>query len=84
MIMSKISSTDRALNWMRISANVCVLGGYFLLLNVDLFTGISIRLLSAALVLPWMVRHKLWDSCAVVGLMGGIDLHKFIMLLLGL
>ena len=84
MTKPKLSRTDRALNWMRVAANALVLGGYFVLINVDLFTGISIRLLSAALIIPWMVRHKLWDSCAVMGLMLGIDLHKFIMLILGL
>ena len=80
----KQTRTDRALVAMRWAANLMVLGGYFLLLNVDLLTGVTIRFLAAALIIPWMVRHKLWDSCAVIGVMGGMDLHKMITILLNL
>ncbi|QIN96712.1 hypothetical protein [Synechococcus phage S-N03] len=65
-------------------ANLLVLIGYYVLLNVDVTTGIIIRLVSAALVIPWMAQHKAWDGVAVMGIMSSIDIHKLLELLLGL
>lgn len=65
-------------------ANLLVLVGYYTLLNVDITTGIAIRLVSAALVVPWMVQNKAWDGVAVMGIMSSIDLHKLLELLFGL
>ena len=84
MALKSSCRKDRIFNAMRFGANVLVLSGYFLLLNVDVLTGVTVRLLSAALVIPWMIHNKLWDSCTVMGVMGGMDLHKLLVLLLGL
>ena len=65
-------------------ANLLVLVGYYTLLNVDITTGIAIRLVSAALVVPWMVQSKAWDGVAVMGIMSSIDVHKLLELLFGL
>lgn len=62
-------------------ANLFVLIGYFVLLNVDIATGVSIRIVSALLVLPWMIKHKVWDGVTVMSIMMSIDLHKLITLL---
>lgn len=67
---------------MRYGSNALVIIGYYVLMNVDLTTGIIIRLLSASLVLPWMVENKIWDGATVVSLMTSIDLHKIVTLLL--
>lgn len=67
---------------MRYGSNALVIIGYFVLMNVDLTTGIIIRLLSASLVLPWMIENKIWDGATVISLMTSIDLHKIVTLLL--
>ena len=66
---------------MRYGSNALVIFGYFVLMNVDLTTGIIIRLLSASLVLPWMIQNKIWDGTTVIGLMTSIDIHKLIVIL---
>ena len=67
--------------WMRLVSNALVLGGYFLLLNVDLTTGILVRIIAAALVMPWILENKLWDAAGVLSTMTAIDLHKLFTLM---
>ena len=69
---------------MRYSSNALVIFGYFVLMNVDLTTGILIRLLSASLVLPWMIRNKIWDGVTVISLMSSIDIHKLVCIMLNI
>ena len=66
---------------MRKVANLLVLIGYYVLLNVDITTGVSIRVVSALMVLPWMVDKKVWDGAVVMSIMLSIDIHKLIELL---
>ncbi|QBP06082.1 hypothetical protein [Synechococcus phage S-B68] len=66
---------------MRLTANTLVLVGYFVLLNVDMTTGICIRILSALLVLPWMIQNKVWDGVTVMSIMTSIDIQKLFVLL---
>lgn len=66
---------------MRKVANLLVLIGYYVLLNVDITTGVSIRVVSALMVLPWMVDKKVWDGAFVMSIMLSIDIHKLIELL---
>ena len=66
---------------MRYGSNALVIFGYFVLMNVDLTTGIIIRLLSASLVLPWMIQNKVWDGAFVMSIMTSIDVHKLLELL---
>ena len=73
---------ERIFTAMRYGSNALVILGYFVLMNVDLTTGIIIRLLSACLVLPWMIQNKIWDGATVISLMTSIDLHKLVTLLL--
>lgn len=66
---------------MRYGSNALVIIGYFVLMNVDLTTGIIIRLVSASLVLPWLVQNKIWDGATVISMMSSIDIHKLIVIL---
>lgn len=75
------SRNDKVFTTLRKLSNALVLGGYFVLLNVDLTTGIVIRIIAALMVLPWVVNNKLWDSVSVIGIMTSIDLHKLIQIL---
>ena len=54
--------SSRYLTTFRKVANLLVLIGYYVLLNVDLTSGIIIRIVSALLVLPWMIQNKVWDG----------------------
>ena len=77
-------SPDRLFTNLRRVANLLVLVGYYILLNVDMTTGIVIRVCSALLVIPWMVRNKVWDGVFVMTIMTSIDVHKLLAILLGL
>ena len=66
---------------MRYGSNALVIIGYFVLMNVDLTTGIIIRLVSASLVLPWLVQNKIWDGATVISMMSIIDIHMLIVIL---
>ena len=77
----KVRNYERLFTNLRRTANFLVLVGYFVLLNVDLTTGIIIRIISAILVLPWMIKHKVWDGVTVMSIMTSIDIHKLIELL---
>lgn len=50
-------------------------------MNVDATLGLTIKLLSASLVLPWLIDNKIWDGVTVMSIMTAIDLHKFIEIL---
>ena len=63
---------------MRKVANFLVLVGYY----VDMTTGITIRVVSALLVLPWMIDNKVWDGAFVMSIMLTIDAHKLLSLLI--
>ena len=55
--------------------------GYVILLNVDLMTGIVIRLIANLIVLPWGIRAKMWDFVGLVSFLMCIEIHKIITIL---
>ena len=78
----QITRKERVTTLLRYSSNILVIVGYFFLMNVDARVGLTIKLLSASLVLPWMIDNKIWDGVTVMSIMTAIDLHKFIEILL--
>ena len=72
---------ERVVTLLRYSSNILVIVGYFFLMNVDVTLGLTIKLLSASLVLPWLIDNKIWDGVTVMSIMTVIDLHKFIEIL---
>ena len=56
--------------------------GYFVLLNVDLLTGIIVRLVANLLILPWGVREKMWDFVGLVSFLMAIEIHKLVVMFL--
>ena len=76
-------NNTRLFNNLRRLANLLVLVGYYVLLNVSMTTGITIRIFSAILVIPWMISNKVWDGVFVMSIMTSIDVHKLIVILLG-
>ena len=83
VVRSSRSNTRLFTNLRRL-ANFLVLVGYYVLLNVDMTTGIIIRICSALLVIPWMINNKVWDGVLVMSIMTSIDVHKLLAILLGL
>ena len=68
--------------WLRRAGNLMIPLGYVVLLNVDLFTGVIIRLIANAMVLPWGVRAKMWDFVGLVSFLMCIEIHKLITMFL--
>jgi len=52
------------------------LGGYFLLLNVDVHSGLAVKIVGNAILFPWLYKNKVWDGIVVVSLLTTIDIHK--------
>lgn len=50
-------------------------------MNVSVTWGVVIRLIAAAMVIPWLIQHKIWDGVTVVSIMTAVDIHKFVELL---
>ena len=61
--------------------NLAIVTGYVVLLNFDVLTGVIIRLIANALVLPWAIRSKMWDFLGLVGFLMSVELHKLITIL---
>lgn len=66
----------------RRAGNISIVVGYFVLLNVDLLTGILIRIGANLLVLPWGLKAKMWDFVILVSFLMSIELHKLITMFL--
>ena len=81
MNLIRLSKVDWLVVARRIG-NLSIVIGYFVLLNVDLTTGIFIRIFANAMVLPWGIRAKMWDFVALVSFLMSIELHKLIVMFL--
>ena len=79
--MTTSTRHQRTTTALRYTSNVLVIAGYFVLMNVSVPWGIALRLIAAAMVIPWLCQNKIWDGVTVVGIMTAIDLHKFVELL---
>ena len=66
--------------WGRRAGNIMIPLGYVVLLNFDLLTGIIIRLIANVIIMPWAIRSKMWDFCALLGFLMSIEVHKLITL----
>ena len=67
--------------WLRRLGNIGIPAGYIILLNVDVFTGVLIRIAANACIMPWAIKSKLWDFLALLGFLMSIELHKLITML---
>ena len=68
--------------WMRRAGNLMIPMGYIVLLNIDLLTGIIIRLTANCIILPWGIRSKMWDFVGLVSFLMAIEIHKLITMFL--
>ena len=79
--MSLSPRHQRNITALRYTSNTLVVIGYFVLMNVSVTWGVAIRLIAAAMVIPWLIQHKIWDGVTVVSIMTAVDIHKFVELL---
>jgi hypothetical protein len=65
---------------MRVMGTVAMVTGYFILLYLDVKTGVAVRFLANMLMLPYAIRIKLWDIVALESFFAILDITKFIQL----
>lgn len=59
-----------------------LIAGYFVLLNIDVAFGLSIRVVANFLTLPWAISNKLWDVVVLLAFFMAIELHKLVSLII--
>jgi hypothetical protein len=47
--------------FLRYTGSTILIIGYFVLLNVDVFWGVILRLIGNSICLPWAIKNKVWD-----------------------
>lgn len=63
---------------LRYLGSILVLIGYYFLLNVDILTGVSLRIIANFLSLPWAIKNKVWDFVTLLVFFLVIEIAKFI------
>jgi hypothetical protein len=66
---------------LRYIGSITVIIGYFILLNYDVLTGVSLRLIANSITLPWAIKYRVWDLIVILVFFSAIDLHQLIILL---
>lgn len=62
---------------------ILVIIGYYVLLYVNVFWGIVLRIIANIILLPWAIKNKLWDFIILLGFFLVIEFHKFYTILMG-
>ena len=70
------------LNRLRVLGNALTVLGYFVILHVDSLTGSVIKIIGFSLVLPSVLKYKLYDIVALAAMFIAIDLSNVIRILL--
>ena len=47
--------------WMRVLGSFLVIAGYFVVLHVDMISGLLVHIAACAISLPYYVRTRSWD-----------------------
>ena len=63
---------------LRYLGSILVLIGYYFLLNVDILTGVSLRIIANFLSLPWAIKYKIWDFVILLVFFLILEIAKFI------
>ena len=71
------------INALRITGSALLIVGYFVMLNANMFWGVSLRLIANAISLPWAMKNKMWDFVTLLGFFMTIELHKFVQMVVG-
>jgi hypothetical protein len=65
-----------SLTTLRYIGSGLILAGYFVLLYMDVYWGVMIRLLANLFSLPWALKHKFWDIIVILGFFIAMESHK--------
>ena len=82
ILSSGADRKERIFTTARILGTVVLVGGYFIMLHVNLIVGLTAKIIAASLMAPWLIKHKIWDVVTLQSIMGAMDLHKLISLIL--
>lgn len=66
---------------LRYTGSIILIVGYFILLHIDVFWGVTLRMFANALTLPWAIQNKVWDFVILLSLFFAIELHKFLQMI---
>jgi hypothetical protein len=67
----------------RYTGSIILIIGYFVLLNVNVFWGVVLRLIGNSICLPWAIKNKVWDFVALLSFFLALELHKFLGMVFG-
>jgi hypothetical protein len=65
---------------LRYIGSISALIGYLFLLNIDMQTGIIIRIFGNLLPIPWAIKYKVWDFLVLIVFFLAVEIHKLIAL----
>jgi hypothetical protein len=68
----------KSIVFLRYTGSIIVIIGYFVLLNVDVLTGVVLRLIGNSICLPWAIKNKVWDFVGLLSFFLALELHKFL------
>jgi hypothetical protein len=73
----------KSIVFLRYTGSTIVIVGYFVLLNVDVLTGVVLRLIGNSICLPWAIKNKVWDFVGLLSFFLVLELHKFLGMVFG-
>lgn len=73
----------KSIVFLRYTGSIIVIVGYFVLLNVDVFWGVVLRLIGNSICLPWAIKNKVWDFVGLLSFFLVLELHKFLGMVFG-
>jgi hypothetical protein len=68
--------------FLRYTGSIVLIIGYIILLNVDVFWGVTLRMVANLFSIPWAVKNKVWDFVTLLSIFFFIELHKFLAIIL--
>jgi hypothetical protein len=68
----------KSIVFLRYTGSIIVIVGYFVLLNVNVFWGVVLRLIGNSICLPWAIKNKVWDFVGLLSFFLALELHKFL------
>jgi hypothetical protein len=69
--------------FLRYTGSIILIIGYFVLLNVNVFWGVVLRLIGNSICLPWAIKNKVWDFVGLLSFFLVLELHKFLGMVFG-
>jgi hypothetical protein len=73
----------KSIVFLRYTGSTIVIIGYFVLLNVNVFWGVVLRLIGNSICLPWAIKNKVWDFVGLLSFFLALELHKFLGMVFG-